>query len=229
MLKDFIESGAGLAVLFIIYVIEKLVAWNTKRKEAIQRAQEKIEAERKAEAEKAERERKSKKEFTDTIDRDVRHIITRFLSSLRPMRGFVIHFSDGQQTEAGLHLHKLTVRHEVKESQIVIPITDTHTLRPVPEFMRSMFNRVRLTGSFYLRDRDVLALKDSKDYNIDLFNWFVYYGVRSMYLTELYKHGEFVAILALQFPAINTLSEADIVAINEEKKNIERIYEQQLS
>jgi hypothetical protein len=226
--KEFLESGAGLLVLFIIYVIEKLVSWNNKRKDARLHAKQREDDERKAAQEKFERERKSKKEFTDTIDRDVRHIITRFLSSLRPMRGFVIHFSDGQQTEAGLHLHKLTVRHEVKESQIVIPITDTHTLRPVPEFMRSMFNRVRLAGSFYLKDRDVLALKDSKEYNIDLFNWFVYYGVRSMYLTELYKHGEFVAILALQFPAINTLTDRDIVAINEEKKNIERIYEVQL-
>jgi hypothetical protein len=226
--KEFIESGAGIFVLFIIYVIEKLASWHSKKKEAERQARERIEAEKKAAQEKAERERQSKKEFTDAIDRDVRHIITRFLAPHRPMRGFVIHFSDGQKTEAGLHLHKLTVRHEVKESQVVIPLTDTHTLRPVPEFMRSMFNRVRSTGSFYLRDRDVLALRESKEYNIDLFNWFVYYGVRSMYLTELWKNGEFVAILALQFAVINTLSDSDIVAINEEKKNIERIYEQQL-
>lgn len=227
-MKEFLESGAGLAVLFVVYVIEKLVAWNTKRKEAQRHAKEKIEAEIKAEREKAERERKSKKEFTDTIDRDVRHIETRFLAPYRPMRVFVFHFSDGTQTEAGLHLHKLTVRHEIRESQTVIPLTDTHYLRPVPEFMRSIFNRVRHGGSYYLKDRDALALKDSNEFNVDLFNWLVHYGVRSMYLTELWKHGEFAAILVLQFPTVNTLRQDDIVSINEEKKNIERIYEEQL-
>ena len=221
-MKEFLDSGAGVLALFIIYLIEKIIALLAKRKEAKRLALQRIQEEEK----KQEKELKSSYEFTSEIDRMVRHIETGFLSPFRPMRVFVIHFHNGTYTDAGLSLPKMTISHEIKERYSVLPITDTHQEIPVPDFLKSAFNRVRMTGSYYLKDIQEIAEPGKADHNPDFAHWLTYYEVNSMYCTSLRdRRGKIVACLVLQFKGIHTLNKQDIIEINEQKKRIEHIYD----
>lgn len=222
MLKEFLESGAGILAVLGVYLIEKVIAIISKRKEARKIARQRMEEEQKQQA----RERKASYEFTNEIDRKVKHVLTGFLSALRPLRTFVIHFHNGTYTDAGVSLPKMTILHEIKERYSVLPIADTHQEIPVPEFMKPAFNRVRMLDTYYIKDRDEVGRSESSDYNPPFNQWLIYYDVRSMYLTAIHDNrtGRVVACLVLQFRSTHTLNEQDIVEINEQKKRIEAIY-----
>lgn len=206
-----VGSEIGIAIAAgVIYIIHQIRNWVKKRKE---------------EKKSLEVASKSGIEFSNIIDKDVKHIEHKIMHIYTPMRIFVIQFRNGIHTDSGLSLHKMTIMHELRVIDTVSPISDNYQDCPVPDMFYSMITRVRTEGHYYLDDRELLLVDGDKNHL--LYDWLTAYETRSMLGVEIKngKSGKIVAILMMHFPVAKTLNRVDIIKIKELKRTIESIYD----
>lgn len=191
----------------LLYVAEKLwKKWKTAR-------------------EKAAKSNNSSIEKIQEIDRQIRHAERRIKYEFQAMRMYVIHFSNGTITEAGVHLLKITFKHEVVINYQVEPVSKSFQEIPMPEMFVQPFVHVVRTGKYHLKSIDELDLNDPncKEYH----DWLQAYRVRStLWLSLVNRVGKMIAVLVMHFPANSRLSDSDILKIKDMKKDIEEIYNQ---
>jgi hypothetical protein len=202
-----LSEEVGLAIAaFFVYILHQLRAWWKKRNE---------------EREKAKIVAKSGIEFTHYIDLQVKHAINSLAKDYKFMRCFVMHFHNGDFTDAGLSLIKLTMKHEVTEYRTVKKVMEHYQGKPIPEIFYSMIRRVIKEGHYLLTDRESLA-PDSEFYQ-----WLSIYDVGSMLAVEIKdsKTRKIVAILCMQWRIKDGVYSSNIPQIKEDKKSIEEIYD----
>lgn len=152
----------------------------------------------------------------------------------RAMRMYVMHFSNGTFTEAGLPLAKVTFKHEILEGYYVEPIQMYFQEQPMPEMFFEPIKAIRESDVYYLKDVDDLLLEvkngtDDKDYNKtsrkEYFDWLIRYRVKAtLWLALKGKDGKTKSILVCHFPHAHPLNDADIAGIKDMKKKIEQAY-----
>lgn len=174
--------------------------------------------------EKAEKSNNSSIEYIQDIERQVRHAERKIKYYCHAMRMYIIHFSNGTITEAGLSLLKITFRHEVLVDYMVEPVSRYFQETHMPEMFVNAFTEVVRTGSYHLKSIDDLNLNDPhlKQYH----DWLEAYKVRStLWLSLKSKSGKMIAVLVMHFPANSRLSDVEISKIKDMKTEIEEIYE----
>jgi hypothetical protein len=162
--------------------------------------------------EKAAKSNSSSIETAQETDRQVRHIERRMKYEFHAMRMFIIHFSNGTVTEAGVHLLKITMKHEVLINYQVEPVSKYFQEIPMPEMLVHPFLSVVRSGLYH---------PHAKEYH----DWLESYKVKSnLWVSLNNKAGKLMAILVMHFPANSRLSDIDLVRIKDMKKDIEDIY-----
>lgn len=199
------EVGIAIGAL-VVYLIHQIRAWWKKRKE---------------DNEKAKLQARSGIEFTHYIDLQVKHAINALAKDFKFMRGFVFHFHNGDFTDAGLSLIKLTIKHEVTEYRTVKRVMEHYQGKPIPEIFYSMIRRVVKEGHYLLSDRESLSQES------EFYQWLVIYDVGSMLAVEIRdsKTRKIVAILCMQWRIKDGVHTSSIPQIKEDKKSIEEIYD----
>lgn len=182
-----------------------------------------------AEEEKEEKARYIKKQslgFNTEFDLRIKHIENRIYKYTLFMRSFVINFYNGEVTISRLPIIKVIFRHEVTQGYFVKRVTENFQGRPTPAMFESMIRRVLAEGHYYLEDFNSLIDKDQPGNNLELYEWLLSYGAKSMLCVEIKNTNtdEPVAILVMHFPAIRPLNNEQIVNIKEDKKDIEHYY-----
>lgn len=204
-MEELISGVVAGLILAGAHLIQK---WITRRKEAVA---------------KAEMSNNASIETIQDIDRQVKHVERRIKYAFQAMRMYVIHFSNGTVTEAGVHLLKITFKHEVVIDFRVEPIQKYFQELPMPEMFVQPFVHVVRAGVYHLRSIDELDLKDPhvKEYH----DWLEGYQVKStLWLGLNNKAGKLIAVLVMHFPANSRLSDSDIIKIKDMKRDIEDIY-----
>lgn len=153
------------------------------------------------------------------------------------MRMYVIHYTNGSETEAGLPLFKVSFHHEVLEDYYVEPIAKHFkTERSIPEMFISPVKHLMHTGKFFLESVDDLKAQIQKELGEDPTNvenqqrlehcdWLISYKVKCvLWLALKNKSGKKVAIQVIHFPAARAIDKTDIPKIEDMKKSIEDIY-----
>lgn len=202
-----LSEEVGIAIVAgIIYFLHQLRAWWKKRRE---------------DKEKEKQVQRSGIEFTHYIDLQVKHALNGMLKDFKFTRAFVLHFHNGDFTDAGLSLIKMTIKHEVTEYRTVKKIMEHYQGKPIPEIFYSMIRRVVKEGHYFLSDRESLS-KDSEFYQ-----WLEIYDVGSMLAVEIRdtKTRRIVAILCMQWRIKDFLHTSSIPQVKEDKKSIEEIYD----
>lgn len=205
--------GAGLW-----YVYERIRA-AIKRKKVLQIEQ--------AEADdKAKHIKQSSLTFNTELDLRIKHIENRIYKYTLWMRSFVMHFYNGEVTLARLPIVKVILRHEVTQGHFVKKVSENFQGRPTPPMFESMIRRVISEGYYYLEDYNVLNDKDQPGNNLELFEWMMNYGAKSMFCVAIRNTitNEPEAILVMHFAAITPLNKSQIIQIKEDKKDIEHYY-----
>lgn len=173
--------------------------------------------------EKAAQSNNSSIENIQETDRQVRHAERRIKYEFHAMRMFIIHFSNGTVTEAGVHLLKITFKHEVLVNYQVEPVSKYFQEIPMPEMFVQPFVHVVRSGMYHLKNIDELDLNDPhcKEYH----DWLTAYRVRStLWMALNNKSGKMMAVMVMHFPANSRLGSEDIIKIKDMKKDIEEIY-----
>lgn len=160
-------------------------------------------------------------EFTHYIDMRVKHAANGMFKDYKFMRSFVIHFHNGEFTDAGLSLIKMTIKHEVTESRTVKKMTENYQGKPIPEMFYSMIRRVIMEGHYLIIDRDKI------ENNIPLVEWMEVYDVGSMVCVEIRdsKTRKIVALFVMQWRIKEGFNAKQIPQMKEDKKAIEDIYD----
>lgn len=177
----------------------------------------------KAAKDKAAKANNASIESIQETDRQIRHAERRIKYEFQAMRMYVIHFSNGTITEAGVHLLKITFKHEVLINYQVEPVAKYFQEVPMPEMLITPFVNVVRAGMYHLKSIDDLDVSDQhcKEYH----DWLQGYKVRSvLWLSLTNKAGKLMAVLVMHFPANSRLSDSDIQKIKDMKKDIEEIY-----
>lgn len=177
----------------------------------------------KAAKEKATQSNNSSIESIQETDRQVRHAQRRIKYEFQAMRMFIIHFSNGTITEAGVHLLKITFKHEVLINFQVEPVSKYFQEIPMPEMFVTPFVHVVRSGIYHLKNIDDLDLNDAncKEYH----DWLSAYHARStLWMALNNKAGKMMAVMVMHFPANSRLTGEDIVKIKDMKRDIEEIY-----
>lgn len=162
-------------------------------------------------------------EYVEEIERQVRHIGKRFQYEFHAMRVYVMHWSNGTVTEAGVHLVKITFRSEVVIEHSVELIHKYFQETLMPDMLVTPFIHVIRSGIYHLKSIDDLDLADPqhKEYR----DWLESYKVRSTLWVALKNtSGKMMAILVLHFPANSRLADTDISKIKDMKRDIEDVY-----
>lgn len=205
-MEDIFKEAATGIILAITYLIK---TWIDKRKQA---------------QEKAKKASNSGIEFLEEINREVKHAERKILHNFGAIRVFVMHFSNGTFTEAGLSLFKITFKHEVVKRYDVEPMETNFQETPMPDmFARAVLGVVR-SGEYFIV-RDALNLEDPQEKR--LHSWLAAYNpeVKSVYWLELRnKSNKIVAILCMHFNLANALHDSDKERIKDIRTEIERIY-----
>lgn len=172
--------------------------------------------------EKAER---SGAEISTQIDRNVRHAAGKILSQYKAQRTFVIHFSNGTVTDAGIHLVKLTFKSEVLESFHVEPLAKYFNEIPVHDMFKSPMTLVFSGLNYYVEDVEKLSRMDQA--REDYYDWLTAYKVRSvLWMPIRGRNDRVVAIFVMHWFATTSFSKSDISKMSDMKREIERIYEE---
>lgn len=177
----------------------------------------------KAAKEKAAQSNNSSIENIQETDRQVRHAERKIKYEFHAMRMFIIHFSNGTITEAGVHLFKITFKHEVLVNYQVEPVSKYFQEIPMPEMFVQPFVHVVRSGMYHLKNVDELDLNDPhcKEYQ----DWLKAYHVRStLWIALNDRSGKMMAVMVMHFPANSRLTGEDIIKIKDMKKDIEEIY-----
>lgn len=210
--KDGIITAAILAVLFFVRdLIKDQLAKKAAKKLAKVHAHELD-----------DKNTKHSIEFLNEVNREVTHEIKKIRDRYHVMRGYVIHFSNGTVTEAGLSLMKITMKHEVVVDWQVEPISKNFQEYPMPEMFLSAMTHVIRAGQYYLKSRDLLNINDAN--NRDYHDWLKAYKVNSTMWLPIKKHGKIAAILVCHWPANTDLDGSIIAKIKDINRNIETIY-----
>jgi hypothetical protein len=166
-------------------------------------------------------EKKHGFEYVEHINFQVKHVENGMFKEYMFMRSFVIHFTNGELTEARLPLVKMTIKHEVPGNRTVRKITDNYQGKPLPEMFHSMFKRLIFEGHCYISDREEIK------HNTPLYEWMEVYDIGSMLFVEIRNSssGRIVAILVMQWRIKDGINSKQIPQIKEDKKAIEDIYD----
>lgn len=161
-------------------------------------------------------------EFLNQVDRDVMHETKKIRDRHQAMRVYVMHFSNGTVTEAGLSLTKVTFKSEILIDWQVEPISKNFQEHPMPEMFFSPMSHVIRAGMHYVKSREGLETHDA---NLrDYYDWLRAYKVNSVMWLPVKKNGKIVAILVSHWPAQTDLDGAVIAKIKDINRNIETIY-----
>lgn len=202
-----ISSEVGIAIAAgVIYIFHQIRNWIKKRKEE-KRLDSKLQ--------------KSGIEFTHYIDMRVKHAENSMFKDYNYMRSFIIHFHNGEFTDAGLSLIKMTVKHEVVGNRSVKKLTDNYQGKPIPEMFYSIIRRIVFEGHYYIEDRELITN------NLPLMQWMEIYDAGSMLCIEIKDSvsRKIVAILVMQWKIKGGVHKEQIPQIKEDKKSIEDIYD----
>lgn len=199
------EIGIAIAA-GIIYAIHQIRNWIKKRNES-----------KKA----LDIDKKTGIEFTHFIDVKVKHEENGMFKEYPYLRSFIIHFHNGDFTDAGLSLIKMTIKHEVLGNRTVKKISENYQGEPVPEMFFLMLKRVVFQGHYFIKDREEIKT------NVPLYQWMEIYDVGSMLFVEIRAGSshKIVAILVMQWKIKDGINEEQIPQIKEDKKKIEKIYD----
>jgi hypothetical protein len=173
----------------------------------------------------------------EEVRNKVSHEEKKILYSYSAMRMFVIHYTNGTETEAGMPLFKVSFHHEVLEDYYVEPIAKHFkTERPIPEMLISPVKHLMHSGRFFIESVDELKSQLEKDLTEDPTNidnqqrlehcdWLLSYKVKSvLWLAIKNKNGKKVAIQVIHWPTARAIHKSDIPKIEDMKKSIEDVY-----
>lgn len=206
-MDDLLKDAAVLIGAILLYIFDKI--W--KRREAAK--------------EKAAKASQSGIEIVHQIDKDVKHEERKLKQMFHAMRMFVMHFSNGTFTDAGLSLFKISIKHEVLEGYYVEPLAHNFQEVALPDMFLKPVTMVVRKGIYYMKSSDDLDEKDVNEKSLK--DWLSAYqpGIKSMLWVELKNGtGKIVAILCMHFPIANAVSDSDIIKIKDMKRSIEYIY-----
>jgi hypothetical protein len=194
------------AIAGSIYLFHQIRNWVLKRR--AKKEEDKVKA-------------KSGIEFINNIDLSVKHAENNMFKEYNFLRSFVIHFNNGEFSDARLSLIKMTIKHEVTGNRMVKKITDNYQGKPIPVMFDSMIRRVVFEGHYFIEDRESIS------YNVPLYQWMEIYDVGSMLFVEIRnsESRKIVAILVMQWRIKNGINKEQIPQIKEDKKAIEDIYD----
>lgn len=204
---DILKDAGVLIGAILLYIFDKL--WK-RRQEA------------KAKADKAG---KTGIEVIHEIDKAVKHEERKIKFTYHAHRCFIIHFSNGTFTDAGLSLFKITIKHEVLEGYYVEPIAHNFQEIPLPDMFVKPVSNVVKYGQYYMKDKTQLDTKDPNDKILS--DWLGAYQpeIKSMLWVELKNaSNKIVAIFCMHFPIANAVTDTDIIKIKDMKRSIEHIY-----
>jgi hypothetical protein len=174
--------------------------------------------------EKKAREARTGIEVNERMDREVRHAEQKILNEYKAQRMYIIHFSNGVVTEAGIHLMKITFESEIVERYDVEKIARFFKEKPIPEMFKSPV-RLSLAGEYHYIP-DVEAMEHADPNRMDYFNWLSAYRVKSVLWIPLRNNsGKVVAIMVSHWFARTHFDERDIAKIKDMKNDIEGIYD----
>lgn len=162
-------------------------------------------------------------QVNDDVDRRVKHAENAIKYRFQAQRVYVIHFSNGTKTESGLHLYKITFKHEVLENFTVEPISKYFNEKPIPEMFNIPMRKALRGDEYYLSDAETL---DRNDPTVKLYrDWLEAYKIKSTLWMPLKNHsGNVVAILVIHWFGKTYLQDPDISKIRDMKSEIELIY-----
>jgi hypothetical protein len=205
-IKDFPEQIGIAIVAGLIYLFHQIRNWIIAKR--AKKEEEKTKA-------------KSGIEFINKIDLLVKHEENNMFKEYNFLRSFVIHFHNGEFTDAGLSLIKMTIKHEVTGNRTVKKITDNYQGKPIPEMFHSMIRRLVFEGHYFVEDRNSVST------NVALYQWMEIYDVGSMLFVEIRdsQSRKIVAILVMQWRIRDGINKEQIPQIKEDKKRIENIYD----
>jgi hypothetical protein len=173
--------------------------------------------------EKAAQAEKSGIEINERIDREIRHAIIKIRNEYHFQRAYVVHFSNGVVTEAGIHLMKITLKSEVLERYDVEPVAKYFNEAPIPEMFKSPMTLVLAGAEYYLKDIETIQRTDPA--RADYYDWLCAYKVRStLWVPIRSRSGKIVAILVLHWFATTQWSPSELAKIKDMKREIEGIY-----
>lgn len=175
--------------------------------------------------ERAAREVRSGIELNEKVDRDVRHAEGKILNEYNAQRMFVIHFSNGTETEAGIHLMKVTFKSEIVERFDVEPLARYFNEKPVPEMFKSPMTKVLKGADYYIQDID--EINREKELNRkEHYDWLCAYKVKSILWTPIRKRNSSTvcAILVVHWFAKTHLEPKEIARLKDMANEIEKIY-----
>jgi hypothetical protein len=178
--------------------------------------------------EKAEKVIVSSVETFSEVNRLVKHEERKMMIACnRIMRIHVMHFSNGTETDAGLHLLKLTFVHEIVQNWSVEPIAQNFQELPIPDMFLRPVSAVIRTGQYYLKRRSDLDPTEVNDSS--LATWLGAYNpeIKSMLWIPINsKFGKPVAILCMYFPAEEAVDDKIIIRLKDMNHEIEKIYQE---
>jgi hypothetical protein len=173
----------------------------------------------------------------EEVRNKVSHEEKKILYSFGGMRMFVIHYTNGTETEAGMPLFKVSFHHEVLEDYYVEPIAKHFkTERPIPEMLISPVKHLMHSGRFFIESVEDLKRQIELDLVEDPTNidnqqrlehcdWLLSYKVKCvLWLAIKNKNGKKVAIQVIHWPAARAINKADIPKIEDMKKSVEDVY-----
>lgn len=173
--------------------------------------------------EKKIREMQSGIELDQRIDREVRHASGKIITAFHAQRAYVIHFSNGTVTEAGIHLMKMSFLSEVVEHFSVERIAGYFKETPIPEMFKSPMTLILAGARYYISDVDLEkpVTPAQKEYN----DWLNAYKVRSTLWLPIHNtNRKIVAIFVIHWFASTHLSPSELSRIRDMKSEIENIY-----
>jgi len=192
---------------------------------AQEHARQLAERERREAEEKKLRDERRGIEFNNKIDRDVRHAEDKIKFEFKAQRMYVIHFSNVVVTEAGIHLMKLTFKHEVVERYDVEKISMYFNEKPIPEMFKNPMTRALGGEHHYIPDTELMDIKSDINRR-DYYDWLCAYRVRStLWIPIKDRTGKVVAILVSHWFAPTHFAPADISKMKDMKNDIEAIYD----
>lgn len=181
--------------------------------------------ENKEKREKAKKRQRSGVEFTSEVHLKVKDEENKIMRAFRPCRMFVYHFHNGEVSEAGLHLFKITIRHEVVEISSVQYMTDHYQGKPIPE----MFYQI-IKDTFTDHYHFVAGVESIQEENPPLRDFMVAWDIGSMlFLGLANKSGKVDSVLAMHWPRPNAVNHKQILQLRIAKNSIERIYQDNLN
>lgn len=182
----------------------------------------------------------------EEINKQVTHEQKKILWKFSAMRMYVMHFTNGSRTEAGVSIKKMIFMHEVVQDYYIEPLAKYFAIeQPLPQRFLSPYRHCDRTDKFFLPDVEeakkiaeekLTGLEELKndsnatlvvelEQKIEYYNWLLIYKVKStLWVALKNKHGKMVAIQCIHFPKAHAINESNVLQIVDMTKSIEDIY-----